>query len=117
MKIKVIRCGDDSLFEELVNDFISKNKVNHVDTSVIAIHNSLTFVAVIHYVETKSLKVEKVSTIEDLHFNNRILNVLRRHGINTLDDLLEASMNGSLSRFRNLGKESLKEVEYKLSLI
>ena len=81
------------------------------------IHNSLTYTAIIYYVESKPMIVEKVSTIEDLHFNNRILNALRRHGIDTLDDLLNASIDGSLSRFRNLGEESLKEIHYKLSLL
>lgn len=117
MKVKVIQSSYDAMFEDMVNDFISKHKVDHIDSNINVIHNSLTYTAIIYYVESKPMIVEKVSTIEDLHFNNRILNALRRHGIDTLDDLLEASMDGSLSRIRNLGKESLKEVEYKLSLI
>lgn len=117
MKVKIIQSSLDSMFEEMVNDFISKYKVDHIDSNINVIHNSLTYTAIIYYVESKPMIVEKVSTIEDLHFNNRILNALRRHGIDTLDDLLNASIDGSLSRFRNLGEESLKEIHYKLSLL
>ena len=117
MKVKVIQSSYDTMFEDMVNDFISKYKVDHIDSNINVIHNSLTYTAIIYYLESKPMIIEKVSTIEDLHFNNRILNVLRRNNVNTLDDLLNASIDGSLSRFRNLGKESLKEIQYKLSLI
>lgn len=117
MKVKVIQSSYDTMFEDMVNDFISKHKVDHIDSNINVIHNSLTYTAIIYYVESKPMIIEKVSTIDDLHFNNRILNVLRRNNIDTLDDLLNASINGSLSRFRNLGKESLKEIQYKLSLL
>ncbi len=54
------------------------------------------------------------TTVEDLDFSVRAYNCLKRANINTLQDLLNMTED-EISKIRNLGKKSLKEVLDKLN--
>ena len=52
-------------------------------------------------------------TIDDLDLTVRSYNCLKRAGISTVDELTQKTEE-EMSRVRNLGKKSLKEVKEKL---
>ena len=53
-------------------------------------------------------------TIDELNFSVRAANALRRAGIFTIGEVLEAIADGRLLRIRNLGKKSLNEIKTRL---
>ena len=55
----------------------------------------------------------KSTSIEELDFSTRTYNALKRAKINTLDDLISHTVE-DISRIRNLGRKSLKEIFLKL---
>jgi DNA-directed RNA polymerase sigma subunit (sigma70/sigma32) len=57
--------------------------------------------------------ITKAIDIEELDFSTRTYNALKRAKINTLDDLISHTVE-ELSRIRNLGRKSLKEICMKL---
>ena len=56
----------------------------------------------------------QLAKIESLDFSVRTYNILARHGIRTIADLLELTVEG-LSRLRNCGRKSVKEILEKLA--
>ena len=67
-------------------------------------------------VEKEEDKKEKVleMTIEELDLSVRSYNCLKRAGINTVQELIERTVE-DMMKVRNLGKKSLEEVQNKLS--
>jgi len=60
---------------------------------------------------SENLSVEIVyPTLEELGLSNRSYNAIRRHGIHTVEKLLEAVENGSIENIRNLGNNSINEI-------
>lgn len=50
------------------------------------------------------------TAIEALHLSVRSYNVLKREGINTIHQLIEVYLDGTLRDFRNLGEKSYEEL-------
>ena len=71
----------------------------------------------LHQIKTDGVNyitvVTKATDIEELDFSTRTYNALKRAKINTLDDLISHTAE-ELSRIRNLGRKSLKEIFLKL---
>ena len=52
--------------------------------------------------------------IDALDFSMRSYNAMKRNGINTVEDIVNAIQDGSLLHVRNLGKKSYNEIQTKL---
>jgi hypothetical protein len=59
-------------------------------------------------------KIFSNEPLETLDLSVRVHHSLRRAGINTIGDLLEFKAKGNISKIRNIGDKSLKEIDEKL---
>lgn len=124
MKVQIIRAYDKSYFERAVNTAIENYNVRNIDfqTAVENQQNGRTiiwYIAFISYTEKEVNEVDETKIdgsvrILDLHVPNRVKNVLRRLGCETVDDFLEYRKNHPIDRVRNLGPVSLRELELEL---
>jgi len=64
--------------------------------------------------KTLRIAVALSKGIEELGLTKRSYNGLRRWGVNSVADLCEEYINGSLPRVRNMGEKSIFEVEHAL---
>lgn len=111
MKVKVIQSSYDTMFEDMVNDFISKHKVDHIDTHVQVIHNSLTYIAIVFYREIVNVKDYRESDLYKLGLSKRVVNALLRSNVCTVEELLlKLSEDKRLRTVRNLGYTGRVEI-------
>ena len=53
----------------------------------------------------------KLIKLDDLEFSVRLYNVARRNSLNTLYDLIESYNSGEFAKLRNVGKNTVEELE------
>ena len=54
------------------------------------------------------------TNIDAIDLSVRAFNALKRNGVNTLGEAVDAINDGTLASFRNLGAKSLKEIKVKI---
>ena len=64
--------------------------------------------------ESKQEAIVEETPIEEVEFSVRAYNCLKRHGVHTIQDLVDMT-ELEVTKIRNLGKKSLKEVIDKVS--
>lgn len=52
-----------------------------------------------------------VYTLEDLNLSNRAYNALRRNGVHTTEEMSEAVLSGKIQGFKNIGAQTVAELE------
>ena len=107
--------------KSIVREYASKNLVGDARNIIILLSRLITPEVMLaeecEIINTRLLaKLDELGsvTIED-QFSCRPYNALKRAGINTFRDILEADLKGELSLVDNLGKKSLKEIREKIN--
>lgn len=97
-----------SIFHTL-NDYMHKSGSNcNLDDEELGMLDKLGYVNVI----VKS--IDRYISLEELDFSVRTYNVLKRYGVNSLDELGKLS-DEELEKVKNIGQLSLNEIRNKLS--
>lgn len=119
MKVETIIAMNENVFSEMLTEFINQHKVDHVDTHVQAIHNSLNFIAVVYYYEDTNKP--KFKDLDDVQLNDISINVLnlptrawnyytRKH-ISTVKELLVSLCEDpNFERSRTIGPDTKHKI-------
>ena len=116
------RVGQDETYDKLVMEITTNGSMTPEEAmalsakilvdhfAIIADLNSISNFASIMQEKQVDTKTKTLETpIEEVEFSVRAYNCLKRHGIHTLQDLVNMK-EVEVTKIRNLGKKSLKEV-------
>ena len=127
-EVEPTRVGQSAKFDELTFEIWTNGSINPKESLALAAKILISHLELLSEVDSEvnalgSLMQEYVNdgnakkinmTIEDLDLTVRSYNCLKRAGISTVQELTEKTED-EMSRVRNLGKKSLKEVKEKLA--
>ena len=94
--------------EELVKELVSS-----ADKAGVVVTLVTVFGRCVHMILPYSEKAYEVS-IDTLEFSVRALNSLKRAGLFTLGEVIDAVARGDLAKIRNLGKKTENEIKTKI---
>lgn len=126
-KVENTRVGNRTDYDRLILDATTDGSIQ-ADEAVslaakILIEHLELFVGLTEHVDDVNIMVEKEEdnkekvlemTVEELDLSVRSFNCLKRANINTVEELVNKSVE-DMMKVRNLGKKSLEEVEQKLA--
>ena len=113
---------DKLVFEVKTNGTLSADEATSLGAKILKEHLDL-FIGLTDHLEDVEIMVEPEEdekekvlemTVEELDLSVRSYNCLKRAGIDTVDELVQKSME-DMMQVRNLGKKSLEEIEDKLA--
>ncbi|NMA49811.1 MAG: DNA-directed RNA polymerase subunit alpha [Tissierellia bacterium] len=113
---------DKLVLEVWTNGTMAADEATSLGAKILTEHLNL-FIELTDHVNDVEIMVEKEEdkkekvlemTVEDLDLSVRSYNCLKRAAINTVDELIQKTVD-DMMKVRNLGKKSLEEVEKKLA--
>ena len=113
---------DKLVLEVWTNGTMAADEATSLGAKILTEHLNL-FIELTDHVNDVEIMVEKEEdkkekvlemTVEDLDLSVRSYNCLKRAAINTVDELIQKTVD-DMMKVRNLGKKSLEEVENKLA--
>ena len=121
-EVESARVGQNENFDKLIMDVYTNGSITPEEAMALAskiLIEHLNIVADLNQISdiTGIIAEKKVDTItktletpiEEIEFSVRVYNCLKRAGINTMQDLIDKK-EVEVTKIRNLGKKSLKEV-------